>query len=37
MTDCGINIRDETGWRLCSREEGKALVRSVPGFLDFRR
>ncbi len=35
--DCGVNLREDEGWRLLDQLEASAVVRIIPGFLDFRR
>lgn len=35
--DCGVNLREDEGWRLVDGREAAAVVRVIPGFLDFRR
>ena len=37
LQNCGVHVRTETGWVQIPTDEVDALIRQVPGFLDFRR
>jgi hypothetical protein len=37
LSDCGVHMRDASGWRRLSIEEIGHTIRLIPGCLDFRR
>jgi hypothetical protein len=37
LSDCGVHVRDDRGWRRMSARETEQMIRILPGCLDFRR
>ena len=37
LAECGVHIRDASGWRRLNTKEIDELIRLFPGCLDFRR
>jgi len=37
LGECGIHVRDDSGWRRLNVGEIEPIIRILPGCLDFRR
>lgn len=37
VSDCGVHVRQDRGWRRLRPEEIAETIRLIPGCLDFRR
>jgi hypothetical protein len=37
LYECGVHVRDDTGWRRLDVREINDAIRILPGLLDFRR
>jgi hypothetical protein len=37
LSECGVHIRDDRGWRRLSVRDIEGAIRVLPGCLDFRR
>lgn len=37
LSECGVHVREASGWRRLSVKEIEHRIRLIPGYLDFRR
>jgi len=37
LSNCGVHVREEQGWRMLAQSEISSYISLVPGLLDFRR
>lgn len=37
LTDCGVHLRDGSGWRRLGARDIEGIIRILPGCLDFRK